>query len=307
MKRIDLTGHRFGRLMVESYSDTRHGRAYWNCRCDCGNSTQVCSLSLTSGNTTSCGCKRAESAISNIKGATRPPIPIIGNRFGRLIVLSMIDHSPNEKIRYLCRCDCGRELTVLGDSLRSGNTRSCGCLAHEVRVQTGKNSKGLPSGKVPDLIGQRFTRLLVKERVPSRNGQACWRCVCDCGKETITTTAKLRNGHAKSCGCLGLEHATRAKIKHGMTKTPLYAVFQSMHARCENPNLKGYKWYGAKGVSVCHEWAEFAPFKEWAMNNGYKEGLTIDRVNPNGNYEPSNCRWITRSENSCRVIHKKKE
>jgi hypothetical protein len=101
-----------------------------------------------------------------------------------------------------------------------------------------------------------------------------------------------------------LEHATQAKIKHGGSGTALFMVLNGMKTRCENPNSTAYKWYGAKGVKVCPEWKDFAVFRDWAMSHGYKKGLTIDRIDPDGDYCPDNCRWITRSENSKRVQHK---
>lgn len=84
--------------------------------------------------------------------------------------------------------------------------------------------------------------------------------------------------------------------KHGLYHTPLYKVWQTMKQRCCNPRCRGYKWYGAKGVKVCEEWQSVEKFYEWAIQNGYKAGLTIDRIDPSGDYEPANCRWVTMSE-----------
>lgn len=85
-------------------------------------------------------------------------------------------------------------------------------------------------------------------------------------------------------------------LVHGLSKTPLYSVWQTMKQRCTNPRCRGYRWYGAKGITLCEEWQRPEPFYEWAMNNGYEPGLTIDRINPSEGYSPSNCRWISMSD-----------
>ena len=83
---------------------------------------------------------------------------------------------------------------------------------------------------------------------------------------------------------------------HGLHKSPLYGVWQTMKQRCCNPNCRGFKWYGAKGVKVCDEWLDFTSFYEWAMRSGYRKGLTIDRIDSSKDYEPRNCRWVTMSQ-----------
>lgn len=85
----------------------------------------------------------------------------------------------------------------------------------------------------------------------------------------------------------------KGHIVRNLSKTPLYHVWQTMKQRCANPRYRGYQWYGAKGIKVCKEWNDVRNFYEWAMDNGYEEGLTLDRVDSSGNYEPSNCRWVT--------------
>lgn len=85
-------------------------------------------------------------------------------------------------------------------------------------------------------------------------------------------------------------------LVHGLSKTPLYSVWQTMKQRCTNPHCRGYRWYGAKGITLCEEWQRPEPFYEWAISNGYEPGLTIDRINPSEGYSPSNCRWISMSD-----------
>lgn len=154
-----------------------------------------------------------------------------------------------------------------------------------------------------DLTGQRFGMLTVTGRcgldVSRKN--AMWFCLCDCGDGTITSTSHLKSGHTKSCGCQkgATENniATRLQPTHGMSRTRLYKTWLGMRARCNNPNNPKYDLYGGRGIMVCEEWLhDFVPFHDWAMANGYRDDLTIDRIDCDGNYEPSNCRWATITE-----------
>ena len=157
-------------------------------------------------------------------------------------------------------------------------------------------------------IGQRFGRLTVikqSENIQLKNGRVytAWLCKCDCGNLKVVRTAHLRSGNTLSCGCYGREihkqsikKAIRACTKHNDRKNPLYGVWAAMKRRCNNPNTAYYELYGGRGISVCKEWNDYVRFKIWAIKAGYKKGLTIDRINCNGNYEPGNCRWITIQE-----------
>ena len=147
--------------------------------------------------------------------------------------------------------------------------------------------------KVKDLTGQKFGKLTVIKRAENnKHGLPRWECRCDCGNTTLVSGQHLREGRAKSCGCLKKE----ALAKHKLSNSRLYRIWANMKTRCENPNRKDYKRYGQRGVIVCEEWHDFPTFYEWAISNGYKDGLTLDRIDSNGNYEPSNCRWATAKE-----------
>ena len=195
MKKLDLTGQRFSKLIVINEGEPRiepsgKKKIRWNCRCDCGNIVLVSTDNLRSGHTTSCGCLVSRTNLA-------------GQRFGRLTALELIKNRG-----WKCQCNCGNIVYVEGFNLKNGNTQSCGCLQRD-RVS---------ESSFKSLIGQRFNKLTVLERVENnRFNQVQYKCQCDCGNTIIVNANNLRGGHSGSCGCIkshGEQYINKWLIEH---------------------------------------------------------------------------------------------
>ena len=222
------------------------------------------------------------------------PKNLLGLKFGKLKPQKYLKDG-----KWECICDCGNIKIVKSNHLQSGSVQSCGCLRKE-------------STRLIDLKGQKFGKLLVIEESGRKRKEAVWKCVCDCGKTINVNSYSLRNGKTKSCGCLKIDEFKKRSTTHNKSKTRLYAVYKAMKARCYNKNTNRYNLYGGKGIKICDQWLlDFESFYIWAIAHGYNENAergqcTIDRINPNGDYSPENCRWVDMSIQSTNKCDSKK-
>jgi hypothetical protein len=144
--------------------------------------------------------------------------------------------------------------------------------------------------------GKRVGKLTVIGDPEVIKGRICVKCKCDCGNEKSIRIDHIEETHTVSCGCVAKEHSRVAGVTHGESRTRLYDIWCEMRRRCNDAKAINYEIYGGRGISVCKEWDDYKTFAEWANSNGYESHLTIDRINSNDNYKPSNCRWATMKE-----------
>lgn len=280
-------GEQFGHLLAVSAIETdpeTGDPVVYDCKCmKCGKEhVHVLDRDLLSYKARNCGCSDRHD--------------LTGMRFTRLQAIRRVENSapspssPAGHIRYLCKCSCGKEITVYSSALVAGLTCSCGCLQRERAKEN-----------VKDLTGKIFGRLTVLRRdiENTTNRKAKWIVQCSCGNGRMFSVpgSALLSGNTRSCGCLKRELSSLNNLKWTDEERMIVRHLAAMKQRCYNTSLPDYIHYGARGIKICAEWLnDSKSFVEWAKKSGYKPGLTIERIDCNGDYEPRNCCWISQEE-----------
>lgn len=202
---------------------------------------------------------------------------MIGSRFNKWQVISDEGRDSKSNRIVLCKCDCGTEKIQRLKTITSGDSTQC------------KKCRMNQHNKIINIDGKRFGNSIVVKRVDNKNGNAYYLCRCDCGKEREVIGYRLKMGKSTKC--------PQCRIKtHGMSYTSTFKIWTGILRRCNNKNFKAYKYYGGRGIKVDERWLHFQNFID---DMGIRpEGLSIDRINNDGNYEPSNCRWATATQQS---------
>ena len=312
---IDHSGEEINGIKVLRYA----GRDKWNkilyeCQCHCGTIFNTHWSELHRGITKSCGCFRGLHNRQDDKY-----LRCIGQSFGKFTVIDFSRTYENGKnlttAYFICRCECGNTITARATDIICGRLPSCQCSKAEIYKKIKENYR--PPEEILSHIGETHNYLTIIGviRKESDNGRRSnfYKCTCICGNTTEIRCHRVLTNQTISCGCYHDGLLARMEIReryraHDLSSTTLYKKWIGIKQRCHNPNHIHYKHYGGRGVNICNEWLAFdyntnvnigfINFYNWSIEAGYHEGLTIDRIDVNGNYEPNNCRWITQDAQS---------
>jgi hypothetical protein len=283
----DLTGQKFGRLTVIREGErTLYGHVKWFCECECGKTKTVFGTALLAGHTQSCGCLQLE----RVRQSNR--VDLTDQTFGRLRVEKEAGMNKHRKSLWQCRCECGNIKIIPFNSLRSGHSRSCGCLHREKLIER----------LSLDLSGQRFGRLVALERAGKKGGRCLWLCRCDCTEMINVSTGDLRSGHTQSCGCFQSEIASQLSqkdltgqrfgrlvalcpLEHRKENLPL-SVLWVCQCDCKNLRvavshnlLRGYiKSCGCLQIDHQQAFGEIGPMAKVVLRELMQEPVTTERL-----------------------------
>lgn len=290
---LDLAGKLFGMLQVvertERPADSPCLSIHWRCVCDCGKEVVRSAEYLTITAHPTCGCKRWKEAKD-----------LTGKTFGQWTVIAIAKKGQNEtgkyELKWKCRCECGRTGEVDHWNLTANRTSGCKRCAMESQLQKRRSLAENPS-ELSHLIGATFHRLTIAEIAEIKlSGCYIAICRCECGSVVKVHQIDLEEGRRKSCGCLRDSLLGDSRRTHGQCATRDYRIWRAMIQRCTNPNNPSFESYGGRGITICDQWR--TSFETFIADMGASPSVfhSLDRIDVNRNYEPSNCRWATRKE-----------
>lgn len=202
---------------------------------------------------------------------------LIGKVFGKRTVIEVVGRNKHRHVLVKCRCECGKENVVEAYYLLHGRLQSC---------HSCDNIRILPIYMIGKVFGK---RTVIEDAGKDNSRNTIVRCRCGCGREDIVVTSGLLNGRNQAC-------PSCAQTIHNLSRSPIYRIWAGMRSRCNNPKSNSFHHYGGRGIKVCERWNKFENFV--ADMGERPDGMQIDRIDPDGNYEPGNCRWVTPKENS---------
>lgn len=283
----EYIGQKFGKWTILENLGVINHNTIVKCQCECGKIKNLLLSNLLYGLTKSCkSCSHDQDF---------DPNNYINKKHGKWTIKKYLGVISGSKT-FLCECECGQTYNMSITMLNGNSSLQCRkCYEKIKNFQDNKKREE----KIKNSIGKKYGKLTIEEYIDEKKTSSrastrlYFRCKCECGNDHIACLHDLESGKTNRCKkCL-----FKSRETHGYSHTRVYKVLTGMIQRCHNPRCKAYEHYGAKGIIVCDEWKNnHKSFVEWALNNGYKNGLTIDRIDPKGNYCPENCKWSTVKE-----------